>query len=180
MGELSVGLTVWPLYSTLHTRVCTLRRTSHIASTICNAHTLFSSILLSTFCLTRCLPPGHIHYLPLGAMHTHHKCKEYYLVLYHSAWAFERYPHSVQSPCTLRGVFEARVYQSSMATVVSFSKLWTHNWQLAVHCGTSQPEGIHKTALRVQITYSVHPRKSRYNYYLIFTTTFREERQHYN
>ena len=64
--------------TTTHTHMYV--RTFHIASTICNAHTLFSCILLSTLCLTHC-PPGHIHYLPLGAMHTHHKCKEYYLVL---------------------------------------------------------------------------------------------------
>jgi len=31
--------------------------------------------------------------------------------LYHSAWVFERYRHSVQTPCTLSGAFEARVYQ---------------------------------------------------------------------
>ena len=43
--------------------------------------------------------------------------------LYHSVWAFERYRHSVQTPCTLSAAFEARVYESSMATVASFSKL---------------------------------------------------------
>ena len=31
--------------------------------------------------------------------------------LYHSVWAFEKYHHSVQTPCTLNGAFEARVYQ---------------------------------------------------------------------
>jgi len=31
--------------------------------------------------------------------------------LYHSAWAFERYCHSVQNPCTLSGAFEARVHE---------------------------------------------------------------------
>jgi len=53
-----------------HTHVCTF----HIASTIYNAHILFSCILLSTLCLTRC-PPGHIHYLPLDNLSTwcHHR-----------------------------------------------------------------------------------------------------------
>ena len=31
-----------------------------------------------------------------------------------------------------------RVHESSMATVVSFPKLWTHNWQLVVRYGTGQ------------------------------------------
>ena len=31
----------------------------------------------------------------------------------HSAWAFERYRHSVQPPCTLSGAFEARVIHVS-------------------------------------------------------------------
>ena len=61
-----------------HTRmhVCTF----HIASTICNAHTLFSCILLSTLCLTRCPQDAYTTYpwttSALGAMHTHHKRKE--------------------------------------------------------------------------------------------------------
>ena len=55
-------------------------------------------------------------------------------------WAFERYRHSVQTPCTLSGAFEARVHPCtlgymSIAEQLSFSKLWTHNWQLAVHYG---------------------------------------------
>ena len=83
------------------------------------------------------------------------------LILYHSAWAFERYRHI---PCTLSGAFE-----------VSFSKLWTQNWQLTVHYATSQlytmayvqfyvfprasPSGEHKTALRVQITLQIQSGK---------------------
>ena len=39
--------------------------------------------------------------------------QERYEYLYHSAWAFERYRHSVQTPCTLSGAFEAMVYQYS-------------------------------------------------------------------
>jgi len=43
--------------------------------------------------------------------------------LEHSAWASERYRHSVQNPCTLSGAFEARVHEHCWATVVSFSKM---------------------------------------------------------
>ena len=45
-------------------------RTFHIASTICNAHTLFSCILLSTLCLTRCPQDTYTTYPLVPCTHT--------------------------------------------------------------------------------------------------------------
>jgi len=49
---------------------------------------------------------------------------QYYL--YHSVWAFERYRHSVQTPCTISSAFEGRVHPCTFercgATVVSYFK----------------------------------------------------------
>jgi len=47
-----------------------------------------------------------------------------YSILYHSAWAFERYRHSVQIPCTLSGAFEARVYQYTLGYIGAPWQLW--------------------------------------------------------
>ena len=38
-------------------------------------------------------------------------------LFYYSAWAFERYRHSAQTPCTLRGAFEAWVYPYTLIRV---------------------------------------------------------------
>jgi len=46
-----------------------------------------------------------------------------YVTLYHSAWAFERYRHSVQT-CTLSGAFEARVYQCTPGCMRAPWQLW--------------------------------------------------------
>jgi len=43
------------------------------------------------------------------------------MLLYHSAWAFERYHHSVQTPCTLSGAFEARVHPCTLSVA---GQLW--------------------------------------------------------
>jgi len=110
--------------------VCTSTATKN--STVCmqpEHYCVYAAARSSTVCVYSTTRVGALDCSSHLPMHLCVACVRMLHHLYHSAWAFERptvyrQAHSVQTPCTLSGAFEARVPPCTLRYMSVAGQLW--------------------------------------------------------